>query len=113
MGTKYTFEQVESILSKGIHKVEFVKASDATLCTMICTRDFDWLRSEDISGEMNYADPKGGKCYNTAIKVWCIERAEEDDVFEDVKAWRSFYPECIQSIEFYAPTSDEEIEVED
>lgn len=113
MGTKYTFEQVESILSKGIHKVEFVKASDATLCTMICTRDFDWLRSEGISGEMDYVDPKGGKCYNTAIKVWCIERAEEGESFEDVKAWRSFYPECIQSIEFYAPTDDTEIDEED
>ena len=110
MGTTYTLKQVEGILSKGIHKVEFVKATDATLCTMICTRDFDWLRSEGISDEMNYTDPKGGICLNRAIKVWCIERAEEGDVFEEVKAWRSFYPECIQSIEFYSPTNDEEIE---
>ena len=113
MGTTYTLKQVEDILSKGIHKVEFVKATDATLCTMICTRDFDWLRSEGISEEMDYSDPKGGICFNRAIKVWCIERAEEGDVFEEVKGWRSFYPECIQSIEFYSPTRDEDIEDEE
>lgn len=110
---KYMREEVEAMLSKGIYKVTFTKVTDASLCTMICTRDFDWLRSEGISGEMDYTDPKGDKCYNTAIKVWCIERAEEGESFEYVKAWRSFYPECIQSIEFYAPTSDEEIEVDE
>ena len=35
------------------------------------------------------------------------------NVFEEVKAWRSFYPECIQSIEFYSPTRDEDIEDEE
>ena len=109
MGISYTVKQVEDILSNGIHKVEFVKATDATLCTMICTRDFDWLRSEGIADEMDYADPKGGKCYNQAIKVWCIERQHEGEDFEEVKAWRSCYPECIQSIEFYSPTKDEDI----
>ena len=113
MGIAYTMKQVEDILSKGIHKVEFVKATDATLCTMICTRDFDWLRSEGISDEMDYDDPKGGKCFNTAIKVWCIERAREGEGFEDIRAWRSCYPECIQSIEFYSTTSEDEALEED
>ena len=106
---KYTRNEVEAMLSKGIYKVTFTKVTDASLCTMICTRDFDWLRSEGISDEMDYADPKGGKCYNTAIKVWCIERQHEGEDFEEVKAWRSCYPECIQSIEFYSPTKDEDI----
>lgn len=112
MGTTYTLKQVEDILSNGIHKVEFVKATDATLCTMICTRDFDWLRSEGIAEEMDYVDPKGGKTPNPAIKVWCIERAEEGDSYETIKGWRSFYLECIQNIEFYSPTREEDI-VED
>lgn len=111
--TKYTQQQLEDILSKGIHKVEFVKATDATLCTMICTRDFDWLRTKGISSEMNYADPKGGKCYNEALKVWCIEIMEEGENWKEVKKWRSFYPECVQSIEKFSSTSEEEVIIEE
>lgn len=111
--SKYTIADVETKLSKGIWKVTFTKVTDASLCTMICTRDFDWLRSEGISDEMDYADPKGGYCSNPAIKVWCIERARENESFEDVRAWRSCYPECIHSMEFYSPTDDSEIDEQD
>ena len=111
--SKYTIADVETKLSKGIWKVTFTKVTDASLCTMICTRDFDWLRSEGISDEMDYADPKGGYCPNPAIKVWCIERARENESFEDVRAWRSCYPECIHSMEFYSPTDDSEIDEQD
>ena len=111
--SKYTREEVETKLSKGIWTVKFTKTSDATLCTMNCTRDFNWLRAEGISDEMDYADPKGGYCPNPAIKVWCIERAHDGEVYEDVRAWRSFYPETVESIEYFAPTDDSEIEIEE
>ena len=106
--SKYTREEVETKLSKGIWTVKFTKTSDATLCTMNCTRDWDWLRSEGIADEMNYADPKGGYCPNPAIKVWCIDKIEEwEDGFTDCLKWRSFYPETIESIEYLAPTNEE------
>jgi hypothetical protein len=110
---KYTFDEVEAMLSKGIYKVTFTKVTDASLCTMICTRDFDWLRSEGIADEMDYADPKGGICLNPALKVWCIERQREDEQMEEIKGWRSFFPETIESIEFFSPTRDEDIVVEE
>ena len=111
--SKYTIADVETKLSKGIWKVTFEKVTDATVCTMICTRDFNWLRSEGISDEMDYADPNGGYCPNPAIKVWCIERAHDGEVYEDVRAWRSCYPETIESMEFYSPTDDSEIEIDE
>jgi hypothetical protein len=80
---------------------------------MICTRDFDWLRSEGIADEMDYADPKGGICLNPALKVWCIERQREDEQMVEIKGWRSFFPETIESIEFFSPTRDEDIVVEE
>jgi hypothetical protein len=101
---KYTRNEVEAMLSKGIYKVTFTKVTDASLCTMICTRDFDWLRSEGIADEMDYVDPKGGICLNPALKVWCIERQREDELMEEIKGWRSFFPETIESIEFFSPT---------
>lgn len=106
--SKYTTADVETKLSKGIWTVKFTKTSDATLCTMNCTRDWDWLRSKGISDVMDYTDPKGGKCHNTAIKVWCIDKMEEwEDGFTDCLKWRSFYPETIESIEYFAPTDDD------
>ena len=110
---KYTRDEVEAMLSKGIYKVTFVKVTDASLCTMICTRDFDWLRSEGIADEMDYEDPKGGKCYNTNTKVWCIERQREGESMEDIRMWRSFDVACVESIDFFAPTRDEDIEIEE
>ena len=110
---KYTFDEVEAMLSKGIYKVQFVKVTDASLCTMVCTRDFDWLRSEGISDEMDYADPKGGICLNPALKVWCIERQREGEKMQDVRAWRSFDAACVEKIEFFSPTRDEDIVVEE
>ena len=111
---KYTRDEVEKILSKGIWTVKFTKTSDATLCTINCTRDFDWLRSKGIADEMNYTDPKGGYCPNPAIKVWCIDKMEEwENGFTDCLMWRSFYPETIESIEYFAPTDDSEIEIEE
>lgn len=110
---KYTREEVETMLSNGIYKVTFTKLTDASLCTMICTRDFDWLRSEGIADEMDYADPKGGKCYNTNTKVWCIERQREGEKMESICMWRSFDTDCVEEIEFFSPTSDEDIVVEE
>ena len=110
---KYTRNEVEAMLSKGIYKVTFTKVTDASLCTMICTRDWNWLRSEGIIGEMEWVAPKGGKCYNPHIKVWCIERAREGEDYETIKRWRSFDINCLEEIEFYAPTRDEDIVVEE
>ena len=110
---KYTREEVEALLSKGIYKVTFTKVTDASLCTMICTRDFDWLRSEGIADEMDYADPKGGKCYNKNTIVWCIERQREGEPMQDVRAWRSFDSACVEKIEFFSPTQDEDVIVEE
>ena len=110
---KYTREEVEGMLSKGIYKVTFTKVTDASLCTMICTRDFDWLRSEGIAGEMCYSDPKGGTCYNKNTKVWCIERKREGEDWEEIFAWRSFDCACVEDIEFYSPTRDEDIEIDE
>ena len=112
--SKYTIADVETKLSKGIWTVKFTKKSDATLCTIHCTRDFDWLRSEGISDEMGYADPNGGYCPNPAIKVWCIDKMEEwEDGFTDCLKWRSFYPETVESMEFFSPTRDEDIIIEE
>lgn len=110
---KYTRNEVEAMLSKGIYKVTFTKVTDASLCTMICTRDFDWLRSEGITDEMEYADPKGGKCYNKNTIVWCIERQHEGGQMEEIKRWRSFDAACVEEIEFFSPTRDEDIVVEE
>ena len=112
--SKYTREEVEKILSKGIYKVTFKKKEDGTVCTMNCTRDFDWLRSNGIADAMNYADPKGGRCSNPAIKVWCVDKMEEWEYgFTDCLKWRSFYPENVESIEYSAPTNDKDIVVEE
>jgi hypothetical protein len=32
---------------------------------------------------------------------------------QEIKGWRSFFPETIESIEFFSPTSDEDIIVEE
>jgi hypothetical protein len=53
---------------------------------------------------MEYADPKGGKCYNKNTIVWCIERQREGEKMQDVRAWRSFDAACVESIEFFSPT---------
>ena len=110
---KYTREEVEAMLSKGIYKVTFVKVTDASLCTAICTRDFDWLRSEGISEELGYEDPKGGKCYNKNTIVWCIDRQREGEKMESINNWRSFDAACVEEIEFFSPTRDEDIIVEE
>lgn len=108
---KYTREEVEAMLSKGIYTVVFVKAGDATLCTMNCTRDFEWVRNN--AAALGYKGTKGGKATSDAIKVWCIDEKEEwENGFSDVYKWRSFHPETVESIKFFAPTRDEEI-VED
>ena len=109
---KYTRDEVEALLSKGIYKVTF-KNKAGGLRTITCTRDFDWLRSEGIADEMDYADPKGGKCYNMNTIVWCIERQREGEKMQDVRAWRSFDAACVEEIEFFSPTRDEDIIVEE
>lgn len=110
---KYTRQEIEEMLAGGIYKVTFTKVTDASLCTMICTRDFDWLRSEGIADEMEYADPKGGKCYNKNTIVWCIERQREGEKMETINGWRSFDAACVEKIEFFSPTRDEDVEVEE
>ena len=100
------------MLSKGIYTVVFTKASDATLCTMNCTRDFEWVRNN--ADALGYKETKGGKATSDAIKVWCIDEKEEwENGFSDVYQWRSFFPETIESIEFFSPTRDEDIIVEE
>lgn len=105
MAKTYSIDEIESMLSNGIYKVRFVSAQDASIRTMCCTRDFDWLRSEGIADEMGWKEPKGGDTNNLAIKVWDV----------DAKGWRSFYANLVEYIEFYSPTKDEDIieEVED
>ena len=110
---KYTRNEVEAMLSKGIYKVTFTKVSDASLCTMICTRDFDWLNSKNIATEMEFVAPKGGTCHNKNTKVWCIERKHEGEDWEDIRAWRSFDSDCVEDIEFFSPTCDEDVIVEE
>lgn len=104
---KYTREEVEKILSNGIHTVVFTKASDATLCTMNCTRDFEWVRA--FARHVGFKGTKGGKATSDAIKVWCIDEKEEwENGFSDVYEWRSFHPETIESIKFFSPTRVED-----
>lgn len=111
--SKYTREEVEELLSKGIYKVTFTKVTDASLCTAICTRDFDWLRVPEIAEELGYTDPHGGKCYNKNIIVWCIDRQREGEKMESINDWRSFDVACVENIEFYSPTRDEDLEEEE
>lgn len=109
---KYTREEVEAMLSNGIYTVVFTKASDATLCTMNCTRDFEWVRNN--ADALGFDGTKGGKATTDAIKVWCIDLKEEwENGFSDVYMWRSFHPETIESIEFFSPTRDEAVIVEE
>lgn len=100
MAKTYSIDEVESMLSNGIYKVTFTSAQDGSTRTNVCTRDFEWLRSEGICDEMEWVAPKGGETKNFAIKVWDV----------DAKGWRSFYANLVTNIEFYAPTKDADIE---
>ena len=110
---KYTRQEIEEMLAGGIYKVTFTKVTDASLCTMICTRDFGWLSQPEIADELGYEDPHGGFCHNKNTIVWCIERQREGEKMESINDWRSFDAACVEKIEFFSPTQDDDIEVEE
>ena len=98
---KYTREEVEAMLSKGIYKVTFKNAKDE-LRTITCTRDFEFLNDESVCDDLEFIAPHGGVCHNPHIKVWAIDSFDKDGYFtHNINNWRSFKDGKVIAIEEY------------
>ena len=108
--TKYTVDELNEMLSNNICEVSFDKVTDATFCTMHCTTNWEWLRSEGIRDEMQWVEPSEDVVQTEdKMTVWCIERKHEGEEWKEIKHWRSFCPGALDEITIWSPTRDEDI----
>lgn len=72
--------ELDNILLDNVVRLSFVKKTDGSIRTMLCTKAYDLLNSAEGANMLGYHQPSGSSRYNVNeannVIVWDIERRD-------------------------------------